>query len=162
MWSPGLTLNSIQKNIGSVLDIYWGGVINRTIILGIGGAANLSHTVTNFGYLQLLAQYVPEPDKLLHYGGEVVLGLGSVKDYEHPKTNLFDNFLNISGAAFYFVEPRLNGELNITKSAKLVLGLGYTFAFGLDEQNKNIVISKLTNKDLSGVRVLIGVKLGKY
>jgi hypothetical protein len=162
MWSLELKTNSLRKEIGTHIGIYWGAVINRTLIFGIGGVTNLSHTVTNYGGLQLLAQYIQEPDRLLHYGGQIIFGLASVKDYQSPKTGLFDNFANTSGTGFYFFEPRLNAELNITKSEKLVLGVSYCAAFGLDEKNRNIAKSKVTNKDLSGVNITIGVKFGEY
>jgi hypothetical protein len=162
MWSLELKTNSLQKEIGSLIGIYWGAVINRTIIFGIGGVTNLTHTITNYGGFQFLAQYIQEPDKLLHYGGQIVFGLATVKDYQNPKSGLLDNFANTSGTGFYFLEPRLNAELNITKSEKLVLGLSYCAAFGLNEQNRNIAKSKVTNKDLSGVNITIGVKFGEY
>jgi hypothetical protein len=162
MWSLELKTNSIQEELGSQIGIYWGAVVNRTLIFGIGGVTNLTHTVTNYGGLQLLAQYIQDPDKLIHYGEQIIFGFASVKDYQNPKTGLFDNFANTSGTNYYFLEPRLNAEMNITKSEKLVLGLSYCFAFGLDEQNRNIARSKVTKKDLSGVQLTIGVKFGNY
>ena len=162
MWSLELKTNSLQKKIGSLIGGYWGAVINRSLIFGIGGAANLTHEVTNYGYFQLLAQYVQPPDKLIHYGAQIIFGWATVKDYENPKTGLFDNFANTNGTGFYLIEPRINAELNITKSEKLVLGLSYCFAFGLDEQNQYVAKSKVTNKDLSGVNITIGVKFGEY
>jgi hypothetical protein len=162
MWSLELKTNSLQKEIGSLIGIYWGAVINRSIIFGIGGASNLTHKVTNYGYFQLSAQYVEQPDKLLHYGGQIIFGLATAKDYQSPKSGLFDNFANTSGTGFYFVEPRINAELNITQSEKLVLGLSYCFALGLEEKNQNVAKSKITNKDLSGVTITIGVKFGEY
>ncbi len=56
----------------------------------------------------------------------------------------------------------MNAELNLTKSKKLALGLSYCAAFGLDEQNNNIARSKVTNKDLSGVNITLGMKFGEY
>lgn len=162
MWSLELKSNSIQKEIGSLISIYWGTAINRTVIFGFGGSWNLTHTVTNYGCFQLLAQYVQEPDKLLHYGGQLVFGFATVKDYQNPKTGMFDNFMNTSGTSFYMLEPGLNTELNLTKSEKLVLGLGYCFAFGLNELDRSIAASKVTNKDLSGMNITLGVKIGEY
>jgi hypothetical protein len=162
MWAIELKGNSLQGEVGSLIGVYWGAVINRTIILGIGGVTNLTHKVTNYGGLQLLAQYGQDPDKLIHYGGQIAFGLATTKDYQNPKAGLLDNFANTSGTGFYFVEPRLNGEVNITKSERLVLGLSYCIAFGLDEQNRDIAKSKISNKDLSGVNITIGVKFGEY
>jgi hypothetical protein len=162
MWSLELKTNSVKSEIGSLLGIYWGTVLNRTFILGVGIASNLTHEVTNYSYFQFLAQYVWEPDKLIHYGGQIIFGLATAKDYQNPKTNMFDNFANTSGTGFYFIEPRVNAELNLTKSEKVVLGLSYCAAFGLNSQNKNIAKSKVTNKDLSGINITVGVKFGEY
>jgi hypothetical protein len=162
MWSLELKANSLQQEVGTLIGIYWGAVINRTIIIGIGGVTNLSHTTTNYGGLQILAQYVQEPDKLLHYNEQIIFGFATAKDYENPKSGLFDNFANTSGTRFYFLEPRVNAELNIAKSYKLVLGLSYCFAFGLDKQSRYVAKSKITNKDLSGVNITLGMKFGDY
>jgi hypothetical protein len=160
LWSLELKTNSLQREIGSLVSIYWGTIINHSIILGFGGITNLTHTVTNYGCFQLLAQYVHEPDKLLHYGGMIMIGFATVKDYQAAKTGLFDNFMNTSGTSFYLLEPRLNAELNITKSNKLVLGVGYCAAFGLDENSSHIAKSKITNKDLSGLNITLAMRFG--
>jgi hypothetical protein len=162
MWSLELKTNSVQSELGSLISIYWGTAINRTIILGFGGITNLTHTVTNYGCFQLVAQYIQEPDNLLHYGGQLVLGFATVKDYQSPKTGIFDNFMNTSGTSFYILEPRVNAELNLTTSKKLVLGVSYWFAFGLNELDRSIASSKVTNKDLSGINVTLGLKFGEY
>jgi hypothetical protein len=124
--------------------------------------ANLSHKVTNYGCLQLVAQYIHDTDRLVHYGGQLMVGFADVKDYDKPKSGLFDNFMNTGGDSFFLVEPRLQAELNITRSEKILLGLGYSFAFGVDSQDQNLQTSRITNKDLSGVMVTMGVKFGAY
>lgn len=160
VWSLELKTNSLHKEIGSLISIYWGTAINRSFILGFGGITNLTHTVTNYGCFQLLAQYVHEPDKLLHFGGMVMVGFATAKDYQSPKTGLFDNFMNTSGTSLYLFEPRLNAELNITKSNMLELGVGYCAAFGLDEKSSHVAKSKITNKDLSGLNITIAMRFG--
>ena len=162
VWSFETATNSIKQNVGTAVGMYWGAVFNKTYLLGIGGDVNLSHTVTNYSYVHLLAQYMEQSDQLLHYGGELSLGFGSVKDYEHPKTSLFDNFFNTSGTIFYLAEPQVFGELNITPKSRLLVGLGYFFAFGLDAKNTNIAQSRITNQDLSGVTLTVSLKLGTY
>jgi len=162
MWSFETKTNSVQQNIGTLMGAYWGAVLDRSYILGIGGNVNLSHTVTNYSYFQLLAQYVHQTDNLLHYAGRVSLGAGSVKDYEHAKTSLFDNFFNTSGTAFFFVEPQVNAELNVTATSRLTLGISYFAAFGLDEKSVHVAKSKLTNQDLSGVNLTVALTFGKY
>ncbi|SRR5581483_9640391 len=162
VWSFETKTNSIQGNVGSAIGINWGAVIDRSLVFGIGGEVNLSHTVTNYSYLELLGQYIAEGDRLFHFGGQLSLGFGSVKDYEHPKTSLFDNFFNTSGTGFYFIEPQGFGELNISMKTRLIIGLGYFFATGIDATNLNIAKSKVTDRDLSGVTVTLSLKFGSY
>ncbi|MGB2867092.1 MAG: hypothetical protein WBD36_01460 [Bacteroidota bacterium] len=162
LWSLELKTNSVQREIGSSISVYWATVIDRSVILGLGGFWNLTHTVTNYGSFQLLAQYVPEPDRLLHFGGQLMLGFATVKDYQNPKNGLFDNFGNTSGASYYMIEPGVSAELNLTTSKKLVLGLGYCAAFGLEANHSSIAKSNVTNRDLSGLNIIIGLKFGDY
>ena len=161
VWSVAIKTNSIQKDMGSLIGIGWNAVLNRTYGLGVEVAGNLGHNVTNYSYLQFLAQYIQESNMLLHYGGQIGLGFASVKDYQQPKTNMMDNFLNTSGTGYYFVEPQLFGELNVTQVTRVYLGLSYCFAFGLKEDSPYIAKSKVTNQDMSGVNVTIGVRFGK-
>ena len=52
-------------------------------------------------------------------------------------------------------------ELNLTEKSQLLAGLSYRLVTGLDEDHELISVSKVTNKDLSGIFFNIGVKFGK-
>lgn len=98
---------------------------------------------------------------MFHVSGQVIVARGTTKDYEDPKNGLLDNFWNISGAVFYITEPGINLELNLKENLVLVTGVSYRYATRLDPDNENIPITHVTNKNMSGFNVSLGVKFGK-
>jgi len=161
LWTPEIKVNSIQGDIGTLVGFYGGALLNRAFLLGITGGVNLSHPKVNYGYFGAIFQYIHKSSKLLHFSGQIVLARGSTKDYENPKSGLFDNFWNISGASFFMMEPGINLELNLSKSLTLVAGSSYRYVTGLDENSKNVALTHVTNKNLSGINFNIGLKIGK-
>jgi hypothetical protein len=161
LWVPEVKVNSIQGTVSTLIGGYGGALFNRSFLLGIAGGANLSHPSVNYGYFGAIAQYIVRPSEMVHFSGQLVLAQGSTKDYENPKNGLLENFMNISGARFFMTEPGVNIELNISQKVALVAGVSYRFVTGINEENKNIQITKLTNKDLSGINFSFGVKFWK-
>jgi len=161
LWVPEVKLNSIQGDIGTLIGFYGGALINKSVLLGIAGGVNLGHPRVNYGYFGGIGQYIFRPEELLHFSGQLVLAYGSTKDYEDPKSGLLDNFWNISGAHFFMMEPGVNLELNLGKRLTLVTGVSYRYVSGLNEQDENVSITHVTNKDLSGLNFNIGLKFGK-
>jgi len=161
MWTPEVKINSIQGDIGTLIGFYGGVLINRSFLLGISGGVNLGHPRVNYGYFGGIGQFIYKPENLLHLSGQLLLAYGSTKDYENPKSGLLDNFWNISGAHFFVMEPGVNLELNLSKRLTLVAGISYRYVSGLNENDENVSITHVTNKDLSGVNFNIGLKFGK-
>jgi hypothetical protein len=161
LWVPEVKLNSIQGDLGSLIGFYGGALFNNEFLLGIAGGVNLTHPRVNYGYFGVIGQYIYEPASLVHFSGQVVLAAGTTKDYESPKSGLFDNFWNISGAKYYQVEPGVNLEINLSARMTFVAGASYRFVTGLDETDENVQITHVTNKDLSGLNLNIGLKFGK-
>ncbi len=160
-WVPEVKINSIQGDIGTLVGIYGGALINRTVLVGISGGVNLGHPRVNYGYFGGILQYIHHPANLAHWSGQVVAAYGSTKDYEHPKEGLLDNFWNISGASFFLLEPGLNVEVNLGKRVTLITGISYRFVSGLDERNENIQVTHVTNRELSGLNFSMGLKFMK-
>ncbi|MFC1502689.1 hypothetical protein ACFL6A_04695 [bacterium] len=157
-----LKVNSIQDKTGTLFEFYAGALINPATIIAFAGGMNIGHPEVNYGYLGLLGQYTFKPQKMIHFSAQLLLGIGSTKDYERPKSSVFDNYGNISGPGFYLIEPAVNVELNLSVKARLFLGLGYRMVSGLDEDHELIQTTGVTNKDLSGLNVLFGVKFARY
>ena len=161
LWTPEVKINSIQGDVGTLIGFYGGAVIDRTFLIGIAGGANLSHPTVNYGYFGALGQYINKPASLWHFSAQLLLAYGSAKDYEDPKSGLLDNFMNVSGAGFFLMEPGMNLELNLSKKLTLVGGISYRFVMGMDENSENLSITHVTNEDMSGVNFNIGLKFGK-
>jgi hypothetical protein len=161
LWTPEMKINSIQGDIGTLVGVYGGALINRTFLIGISGGVNLGHPRVNYGYFGGIMQYIFKPERVVHCSGQLLLAYGTTKDYEHPKKGLLDNFWNISGAPFFIMEPGLNLETNLSTRITLVAGLSYRYVSGLDENNENIRVTRVTNNDLSGLNFNIGLKFVK-
>jgi hypothetical protein len=161
LWTPEMKINTIQGQVGTLVGFYGGALINRTFLLGIAGGVNLGHPRINYGYFGGIAQIIVNPSGLVHCSGQVLLAYGTTKDYEDPKEGLLDNFWNISGAPFFILEPGVNLELNISNRVSLVAGVSYRNVSGLQENNENVQITHLTNKDMCGLNINIGLKIGK-
>jgi len=161
LWTPEVKINSIQGNIGTLIGFYGGVLINRSFLVGISGGVNLGHPTVNYGYFGGVVQYIYKPEEMIHLSGQTLIAYGTTKDYENPKSGLFDNFWNISGARFFVMEPGVNLELNLGMRLTLVTGISYRYVSGLHENDENVSITHVTNKDLSGVNFNIGLKFGK-
>ena len=160
-WAGEVKTNSIQGNIGTLVGFYGGVLINRTVLLGISGGVNLSQPEVNYGYFGVTGQYVFRPEKLVHFNTQVVLAYGSTKDYEKPKSGLFDNFWNISGTHFYIFEPGVNMEINIRENLAFCAGLSYRYVTGLNENSESLYRTHVTNHEMSGLNINLGFKTGK-
>ena len=161
VWTPEVKMNSIQGQTGMLVGFYGGALINRTLLLGISGGVNLSHPTVNYGYFGGIAQYIVNPGKMVHGSGQLMVAFGTTKDYEGPKSSLFDNFWNISGENFMITEPGVNIEVNLSQRVTFVGGVSYRFVTGLDDNNENVSYTHVTNKDMSGVNFNIGLKFTK-
>lgn len=161
IWSPGIKFNSIQNDIGSVIELYGGPLFNKSFVVGLAGGVNFGHPRVNYGYFGMLAQYIYKPNKLVHFSGQTILAYGMTKDYEQEKSSLFDNFWNISGASFYVLEPGINMDLNLKESLRFTVGLSYRFVTGLNENSEFVSLTKVTNSDLSGINFRIGLTFCK-
>jgi hypothetical protein len=59
------------------------------------------------------------------------------------------------------MEPGLNLEVNLSNRVTLVAGMSYRYVSGLDENNENVFVTRVTNEDLSGLNFNIGLKFVK-
>jgi hypothetical protein len=161
LWTPEMKINSIQDKTGTLVGFYGGALMNRTFLIGISGGVNLGHPTVNYGYFGGIVQYIFKSAETVHWSGQILLAYGTTKDYEDPKEGLLDNFWNISGAHFFILEPGLNLEVNLSRRVTLVAGLSYRHVSGLDENNENVLVTRLTNEDMSGLNFNIGLKFVK-
>ncbi|MFC1527488.1 hypothetical protein ACFL5D_01930 [Candidatus Neomarinimicrobiota bacterium] len=170
LWGINLKTGSIQDDVGVGYDVFYGALFNRSILLGGIAGMNITHPLINYGYLGLLGQYTHNPDEVIHFSGQLALGAGSAKGYEAAKSSAFDNFGNITGPRFFFLEPGVNVEFNLTTKTRLVIGISYRYVTGFDgetfvqedyetDDRKEYSFS---DTDLTTLNFNIGVKIGKY
>jgi len=157
-----LKITGIQGKIGTYVGLYGGVLLNRSLLIGLAGYMNVGHPDVNSGYLGLFTQYTYKPENLFHASGQILVGIGTTKDYQAEKSSLFDNFGNIFGARFFVIEPGINVELNLSSKTRLVTGLSYRLVLGLDENSEHVALTELTSKDMRGLSFNIGVKLEFY
>ena len=171
LWGIDLKTGNIQDDIGVGYDVFYGALFNKSILLGGVAGLNVTHPLINYGYYGLFGNYTYKPNEVIHFSGQLALGAGSAKGYQSIKSSAFDNFGNITGDGFYFLEPGVNVEFNITEKARLVVGLSYRYVTGLDEVTfmQEDYLSddppkeySFSETDLSTIFFNIGVKIGKY
>ena len=162
VWGLNFNTSSVQNHLGTQVEIYGGTVINHSFMAGIMGSMNLTHPKINYGYWGLILQYTYLPERVFHVSGQLTIGTGSVRDYESEKSNIWDNFGNISGNNFYIIRPVINGEINISTKTRMVLGFGYNYITGTDNNSSNVSSSHVSDRDLSGFSFTVGVKFGLY
>jgi hypothetical protein len=162
VWGIELKAASVQNELGTQYGMYAGALFNHAVMVGIVGAANVTHPTVNYGYTGLMVQYTFKPNNLVHLNAQLTIGNGSTKDYETEKSSVLDNFGNVTGANFYFIEPGINGEINLGVKTRLVLGVGYRFVRGIDQDNEKISKTHVSDSDLSCFNITVGIKFGLY
>ena len=162
IWGIELKTASIQHDPATQFGLYAGALFNRAIMIGAVGAANVTHPRVNYGYTALMVQYTYKPAHLVHLNGHLLFGSGSTKDYENEKSNMLDNFGNVTGARFNILEPGINAEINLGVKTRLVLGIAYQYVYGIDQYSEHISRTHVSNHEMSGFNFTTGVKFGIY
>lgn len=162
IWGIELKTASIQHDLATQFGMYAGALFNHAILLGAVGAANVTHPRVNYGYTAFMVQYTHRPTDLVHLNVHLIFGGGSTKDYENEKSNMLDNFGNVTGAKFTILEPGINAEINLGLKTRLVVGIAYRHVYGIDQNSEYISRTHLSNSELSGFNFTAGVKFGLY
>ena len=162
VWGAETRSTDIKGDIGTTIGFFGGALINQAYLFGLAFGANVTHPDVNHSYLGVLAQYTRNPDNLVHCSGQLLLGVGSTKDYEREKSSAMDNFGNTTGPGFYFIEPGVNAEVNLHENVRLVAGVGYRVVTGLDKDDELISKTHVENGDFGGFHINIGIKVGSY
>jgi hypothetical protein len=162
VWGFDLKTATIQKEPGTQYGMYMGTLYGHSTLVAIVGAANVSHPRVNYGYVGAMVQYTYKPYNVVHMGGQLTVASGSTKDYEQQKSSTLDNFGNVTGAGFYLIEPAINTEINLGIQTRLIIGVGYRIVNGIDNKSKFVSRTHLSDRDLTGLNITVGVKFGLY
>ena len=162
VWSPEMKVSTIQNETGTGFGFYAGALINKRFLLAGAFGGSGDYQTFNYCYFGIMGQYTHNPHKLVHPSAQLLIAAGSTLEYDHQSPNIFDDDLS-NGAPFYFAEPGLNMEVNLGQKVRLVTGLSYRFAWGLNEYSiENVNFNNLTSKDMSGISCNFGLKFGLY
>lgn len=159
-WGIEMKTGSIQDEFATQCGVYAGALFNHSIMVGMVGSFNVTHPTVNYGYMGMMVKYIYKPSSIIHMSGQFTFGAGSTRDYENEKTSTFDNFGNITGTGFYFIEPVINTEINLGNKTKLIFGLGYRLINGINPESQYISSTHVSDKDLSGATVTAGIQFG--
>jgi hypothetical protein len=162
MWGFELKTASIQHEPATQFGLYGGALFYHAVMIGAVGAANVTHPRVNYGYTALMVQYTYKPANIVHLNCHLIFGSGSTKDYENEKSNMLDNFGNVTGARFNIVEPGINGEINLGVKTRLIVGVAYRYVYGIDQYSEYVSKTHISDGELSGFNFTAGVKFGLY
>ena len=155
---PMLKTTPMNDALGTLLGIHGGAVLNKNILVGRGTYATFGHESVNLGYTGLFVEYRYQPHRLVHFGGSMLVGMGTARTMSPSSFRFWGVFENIgrlfAPQQFIVLEPSAFGELNLSQSLSLSLGVSYRYITGYRES----VGSVLTNANLSGVSGNLGVR----
>jgi hypothetical protein len=137
----GFTFQHLYVKTNTMPGLELGVVLNRNFMMGAfgqGTVGNFSHLHNTENYSVMLGEggimagYVTEPFKTLHFGGTFKVGYVSlVADDEEIK--LFSDFEPVAEDAGVVYHPEIFSELNVSRFMKIRLGAGYSFYLLNDE-----------------------------
>jgi hypothetical protein len=70
-----------EIDLGTLIGVAGGVVVNHSTLFGLAVGANVSHPEVNYSYFGFLSQYSHNPNKAIHGSAQVLLAGGSAKDY---------------------------------------------------------------------------------
>ncbi|MDH3326086.1 MAG: hypothetical protein OEM38_05135 [Gammaproteobacteria bacterium] len=130
-------------------------LVNHNVYLGMAGYGtknNVNNTEMDMGYGGVLAGYIFNPQKILHYNVELLVGAGGLGDSNHQNNNNCDD---PNGDAFAVIEPGANVSFAVTKYSDVSLGVSYRYVQETNQVN-------LSDSDLSGWSVNTSIVFGKF
>jgi len=108
-------------------------------------------------YGGLRAEYIWNPDGLVHLSYPVTAGLGEAQ------MDLRRGEREFNEAYFFFIEPGVQAELNLTSYLRLVAGGTYRYVTGMSYTYANPAQAThtISSTDISGWGIHIGLRIGK-
>ncbi|HEU4555710.1 MAG TPA: hypothetical protein VFS25_22885 [Chitinophaga sp.] len=164
-------LTPVNGKLGVLTGLQGGVLLNHKLMLGAGGygltnsikAPKLNVPDEQNQYIQmwytgLMAEYIFNSDKLIHWSAGALLGGGGVgRDERHHGWHDDDDDHHgwYGSSGFFVAEPFVGVEVNITSYLRLNVGGSYRFIHGSNTPG-------LTDSDLSGGAFHVGIKAGKF
>jgi hypothetical protein len=165
----------IQETVSPLLGGSLGMIINRKVILGIGGWGKVTRTTfyghyagkvdgqivdnphqkmaVGYGYGGLVLGVVCKSNRSVHATFTSVFGVGSSNEYVIENDG--DHGTTFNSPGFGIIEPMLNMEMNLTRQLRVHVGLGYRWIGARH-------FEQLSSGDLSGLSLQTALKIGRY
>jgi hypothetical protein len=164
--SPVVKFTSIHDDLGVLVGLRGGLIINHSFAIGLGGyglASNVNamnpgpfgerHMEMGYGGLDI--EYIINPMEIVHFSFHTLIGGGGVlfnerswaEEYWHP----YDRKTN----GFFIVEPGANLDMNITTFLRASVGASYRFVSGLKSDVS-------TSNKLSGPSAMLSFRVGRF
>ncbi|WP_207514751.1 hypothetical protein [Longitalea luteola] len=178
-WGPDLKWHfhgsRMEETVSPVLGASLGVIVNRKVILGIGGWGKVTRTsfyghyigkndgqiidnphqkmAVGYGYGGLVLGVVCKSNRSVHATFTSVFGVGSSNEYVIESDG--DHGTTFNSPGFGIIEPMLNMEMNLTRQLRVHVGLGYRWIAARR-------FEQLSSGDLSGLSLQTAIKIGRY
>lgn len=160
---PVLKVGSFNGEAAILVGGRGGWIINHSFIIGGGGyglANNVKAKVLgpygerylNFGYGGLELEYVSNPDRLINYSFQTLIGAGGLGWRDE---DIHTGMSNSDSDTFFIVEPGINATLNVTPYFRISGGVSYRYVSGVQSPASS-------NADLSGPSGVLTFRFGKF
>lgn len=160
---PVLKIGSFNGEAAVLVGGRGGWIINHSFIIGGGGYGLVNDVKAkvpgpfgerylNFGYGGLELEYISQPDRLINFSFQALIGAGGLgwRDEDvHVGTR------NSDSDTFFIVEPGINATLNVTPYLRISGGVSYRYISGVQSPASS-------NADLSGPSGVLTFRFGKF
>lgn len=160
---PVLKIGSFNGEAALLMGGRGGWIINHSFIIGGGGYGLVNDVKAkvpgpygerylNFGYGGLELEYISEPNRLINFSIQTLIGAGGLS-WRDPDIRI--DMHNNNGDTFFIVEPGINATLNVTTCFRISGGVSYRYISGVQAPASS-------NADLSGPSGVLTFRFGKF
>lgn len=127
----------------------------------VGGVDSVRDYRIDMGYGGLLLEYIAFPKNAIHFTVPVLIGTGGaslaykISDEPEYIEDDWTNWQYTESSAFFFIEPGLGLELNMTRFFRLDLGVSYRYISGMN-------LKRLKEQDFNDFSLNLALKFGKF
>jgi len=160
---PVVKVGSFNGETAILVGGRGGWIVNHSFIIGGGGYGLVNDVKAkvpgpygerylNFGYGGLELEYVADPERLINYSFQALIGAGGLSWRDQ---DVQIGMRNSDNDTFFIVEPGVNATLNVTPYFRISGGVSYRFISGVQSPAS-------TNADLSGPSGVLTFRFGKF
>lgn len=176
--APELKFSNVNQKNSLLMGGKGGWIIGHRFVLGGGGYGLVTNNTfpytenvggmdstrdyrVDMGYGGLMLEYIVMPQSAVHLTVPVLIGAGGaslayrISDEPTFQPDDWTNWQYTESSAFFFIEPGVGLELNMTRFFRLDLGVSYRYIAGTS-------LERLTDSDLSDFSLNLALKFGKF